>query len=148
MKCLAPYALFLVLALGCQGSSPDRLVADIQQMGGSCAVDEQKPDKPVIQVNLGMSSADDRFLERLKVWPQLQGLFIWNTGITDAGLEHVRHFNQLQKLDVSGTAITDAGLQHLKGMASLREVNLRGTKVSAAAVTGLRAALPKAKVSR
>ncbi len=144
MKRLLCFA-FLVPTLGC-GNSPDKLAAEIQQLGGSCAVDEHQPGKPVVGVSLGMASVGDSFLERLKIWPQLRTIQLWGTGVSDAGMEHLRAFPNLQKLDLSGTTITDSGIQHLKSLTALQEVNLRGTKVSAAAVKDLQKTLPKAKI--
>lgn len=134
--------------LGCQNNAPDKLMAEIQQMGGSCTIDDKRPDKPIVMVNLGMSSATDAFVARLSGLTELQGLYLWQTGVTDAGLQHLKSFTKLEKLDLSGTTISDAGLQHLKSLTNLKEVKLSGAKVSPQAVKELQKALPRAKITR
>jgi len=50
-------------------------------------------------------------LERL---PDVRGLGLANTRITDRGLMHLKHLSQLEYISLSGTQVTDAGVTDLK----------------------------------
>lgn len=149
MRCARVLLAFLLVFLAGCGSEQDRALAEIKRLDGNCTVDPSSPDKPVVVVDLGFRSADDTILEQVKKFPKLRELYLWNTGVTDAGLVHLQGLSELQKLDLSGTAVTDAGLKHLKGLTNLREVNLKGNRgVTAAGVRELQQALPRAKIIR
>jgi hypothetical protein len=78
---------------------------------------------------------DDLF--PLRRMPQLAGLDLTETRVTDAGLAEVGRLPHLTTLKLSRTPITDAGLAHLTGLASLRQLDLDGTRVSDAGVVYL-----------
>lgn len=84
----------------------------------------------------------------LSAFPQLKGLTIKFSKVTDAGLIHLRQFSQLQDLPLETAGITDAGLEQLKDFTQLKVLNLKGTKVTDAGVQALRQALPNVKVER
>jgi hypothetical protein len=46
--------------------------------------------------------------------PQLQWLYLDDTGITDAGLKHLVGLTRLQELDLHGTHVTDEGIAKLQ----------------------------------
>ena len=50
----------------------------------------------------------------LKGLTGLQGLFLHNTQITDAGLEHLKGLTNLQLLYLPNTQVTDTGVKKLK----------------------------------
>lgn len=137
--------LGLLLTAGCQGRE-GRALATVKKLGGKYKVDEQKADKPIVMIDLGFTAADNKALVPLKDLTSLQSLYLWNTGVTDAGLEHLQELTGLQKLDLSGTAVSDAGLVRLKGLTGLQELNLKGSKVTKAGAEDLRKALPKTKI--
>ena len=80
--------------------------------------------------DLLLKNATDGDLAQVSEWPQLQGLFLAETRITDAGLVYLRKMKTLRTLDVSWTGITDAGLLSLKDMSSLQTLDLMGTEVT------------------
>ena len=49
----------------------------------------------------------------LKDLTKLQGLWLGDTDVTDAGLEHLKDLTKLQKLSFTGTQVTDAGVNDL-----------------------------------
>jgi hypothetical protein len=53
------------------------------------------------------SEFDDTLLERLEGLTQVQGLFISNTKVSDAGLEHVGGLTHLRELHLRRTKATD-----------------------------------------
>jgi len=103
-------------------SGRDAAIAEIKKLGGSWAVDEQSPGKPVIKVLLS------------------------DTQITDAGLEHLKGLTSLQWLDLRYTQITDTGLEHLKGLTSLQWLELNSTRVTDTGIKKLQEALPKCRI--
>ena len=80
--------------------------------------------------------------------PQLQGLFLDGTGITDQGLCHLDELTQLQGLGLEGTAITEAAIPHLAKLTQLKRLGLLGSAVSDAGVAKLQQALPNCKITR
>ena len=99
----------LVLLLGCgekpkhkrktETEAPDAerqaAVAEIERLGGTVEVDETRPEKPVISVDLN------------------------RTKVTDAGLENLKGLTKRKELDLRFTKVTDTGLVHLKGLTEL-----------------------------
>ncbi len=108
----------------------------------------------------GISDVAD--LERLKEFPQVNGLQFFGHRITnddlarltrfrrwaaldlsesdlnDAGLEHIAGLIELRDLSLVGTQVTDAGLVHLKRLPRLEHLDLSGTKVTDAGLVHLR----------
>ena len=79
------------------------------------------------------SKLTDAGLQYLEGLPQLQALALGGqsqTQITDAGLEHLMGMNQLQQLSLNHCQITDAGLERLKGMSRLQDLSLGETQVT------------------
>jgi len=78
----------------------------------------------------GEEDTVDADLKRLATVPQLRGLYLPNTAISDAGLEYIKDCNTLEVLSLSDTQVTDAGLAHLKGLTNLRDLWIQGTRVT------------------
>lgn len=72
----------------------------------------------VIAISLDDSTTTDDDLadvaEGLKRLPDVRGLGLNNTMITDRGLTHLKHLSQLEYISLSGTRVTDAGITDLK----------------------------------
>ncbi len=170
---LAPALAAVFLTAAHAADDPDaKTVAAVQKAGGKVERDDKAPGKPIINVNLGVSAANDETLAALtglksikrltlnntKVTDaglahlsglaSLEKLYLVDTKVTDAGLAHLKGLANLQVLSVAGTQVTDAGLAPLKGLKNLREVYVFGTKVGDAGVKTLKEALPKAKVEK
>lgn len=167
-------SLPLVVAPGCTrganpgtktAESPDqrqaKAVADLRRLGGSVTVDENRPEKPVVAVDLhgtGVSGVglsrlsgftDLRSLnlafttvsmgwEHLKGLAKLQTLNLKHTQVTDAALQHLAGLTDLRTLNLALTPVGDTGLEHLKGLTQLQSLNLAFTKVSDAGLPYLR----------
>jgi hypothetical protein len=114
-------------------SPQERLVAQVEKLGGHVKMDDKVKGAPLIGIDLHQTRTRDADLEMLHGVAQLTGLRTLNlyaTAITDAGLAHLTGLTGLQTLHLNGTAITDAGLERLRGLTSLRELSLYGTKIT------------------
>jgi hypothetical protein len=142
----------------------EKAIAEIKKLGGTVRIDEQSPDKPVIEVDLlnakdadaGLehvkgftrlqcldlgSSTTDAGLENIKGMTTLLYLSLVNAKITDAGMEHLKGLTQLQTLNLYGTRLTDAGLEHLIGLTQLRTLVLNQTQVTDAGLKNIKGLL-------
>jgi formylglycine-generating enzyme required for sulfatase activity/Leucine-rich repeat (LRR) protein len=108
----------------------EKAIAMIDKLGGEVTLDEKRPEKSVIGVEMRHTKVTDGDLEHLIELPNLQSLDLSLTEVTDAGLERLKELTNLQLLDLSGTNVTGAGLEHLKGLANLQSLELGGTKVT------------------
>lgn len=138
-------------------SAPDtapkqqRAFDSIKALSGKYKVDEKRPGKPVIHVEIGYDMADTHLAElaaNLTAFPQLETLHLKSSKITDAGLMHLKVLSQIRDLALENAAITDAGLTHLKALSYLENLNLKGTKITDAGNQDFQKALPKVKVVR
>ncbi|HEY7314651.1 MAG TPA: hypothetical protein VH643_35205, partial [Gemmataceae bacterium] len=75
----------------------------------------------------------EEFLHGLKEiarLPQLTGLCLAGTTITDSALEELAPLGNLEELNLGGTRVTDAGLAHLTRLPQLRSLDLTDTRVT------------------
>jgi internalin A len=150
----------------------ERAIAEIKKLGGEVEVDIDRPDRPVVAVNLKHTKVIDASLQLLKELTRLEKLCLKDTHVTDDGviyikgltnievlelgrtkvtdkaLEHLKGFTRLRTLDLAGTEVTNKGLEHLKGLSRLQTLDLSGTKVTNAGIDDLQKALPKVKIVR
>ena len=63
-----------------------KAVIDIEKLGGSVRLDEKRPGKPVVRVDLNDTEVTDAGLVHLKELANLEQLFLGGRNITDAGL--------------------------------------------------------------
>jgi hypothetical protein len=96
---------------------------------------EKLPDLSGINLNHTRISNDG--LVHLKGLGKLQALSLWNTKVSAAGLVHLKDLTALQELDLEDTEVTDEGLEHLRGLTKLGSLNLSGTRVTDAGVKRL-----------
>jgi len=109
-------------------------------------------------------------LEKLKRFPKLAHLLLYNSKLpdgafkqiaalkplriiemgnvhtTDASVKQLAKLQQLQSLDLAGAAITDASLKHLAACKQLKTLNLKGTGVTSNGIAELRKQLPGLKI--
>lgn len=134
--------------------SPDRRVADwVLSVGGEVKVgdDPRALTNPAeLPAELRLSTVvlkgnawkeDD--LIRLRDVPELRGLTLDETPVTNAGLTHVGGLKELRGVTLSScTSITDAGMRHLRQLTLLNRLNLYGTPIGDAGLRDL-AGLPQ-----
>ena len=108
----------------------DRVAREVQRLGGRLERDENRPGKPIVDIDLQDRDLDDSGLVRFTGLTELQELNLRGTLITDAGLVHLRGLRSLESLNLSETRITDAGLQQLATLEKLSELTLENTPIS------------------
>ena len=74
------------------------------------------------------AAVNEVFLEKLAELPQLEALFLSNTGVTDKCLERIASCKSLKILGLSGTKVTPAGLAAL-GALKLNQLYLANTEI-------------------
>lgn len=104
--------------------------AAIKKLGGTVEIDDQKPGKPVIKVDLHETKITDTDLGLLKSLPELRHLDLRLTKIGDAGVVQLKELKELRFVNLFRTQVTDAGLKHLTGNKSLETLLIGGTKVT------------------
>jgi hypothetical protein len=144
----------------------DQTAAHLEKLGA-------RVEREVVAVNLVSTKVTDEGLKALRVFPDLQRLYLHHTGITDAGIANLQSVRSLTTLDLFDTRVTDAGLAHLaewmphlewlelsdtsitdagirslKGLKHLRRLNIQRAKVSDAAVEELRSAVAGLEIVR
>jgi hypothetical protein len=73
----------------------EKTVAAIKKLGGKVKVDEKRPGRRVMEVDLSFQQ------------------------VTDADLAHLKGLTSLKSLELGGTKVTDVGLPHLKDLPRL-----------------------------
>lgn len=166
--CVAIFVLLLVTGGSKAGavSTKDKLVAEVTRLGGKVDLDETRPDKPIIKIDLHSTQVTDaelkvlvdsknalrglRYLDlrlthigdagagHLKDLTSLQTLNLFRTQVGDQGLAHLKNLRQLQTLLIGGTRITDAGLVNLKRFKELKKLSLFQTQVTDAGIPYLK----------
>jgi internalin A len=99
----------------------------------------------IIRVDLPAETTDadlEQFVDYLRRLPQLRGLGLSGTKVTDAGLAHLTRLPQLRGLNLRDTNITDAGLERLKDLPNLVWLQVYGTRVTSDGRQDLEEALP------
>jgi hypothetical protein len=109
-------------------------LARLDTLGGTVEVDETRPDRPIVAVDLHGSSARDEEMRLLGDLPDLRQLNLAATAVTDAGLVYVAQLRHLRGLNLNLTRVDDEGLPLLAGLSELRELSLAGCKVTDAVV--------------
>src|SRR5947209_18152178 len=96
--------LGLLSSSGCHKNSPlpedGQAVALIQRLGGRVEVDEGRPDRPVVEVDLEFRDVTDADRVCLQELSELQTLRLGAKGGSDAGLRHLRPLSQLRHLQL------------------------------------------------
>ncbi len=123
------------------------VVASIKKLGGMVEIDEQRPGKPVVKVDLHETKITDADLELLGSLPELRTLDLRRTSITDAGVARLRGLKQLRLINLFRTQITNDGLVHLSGNKDLETLLVGGTKITDEGATHLRAFAKLKKLS-
>ena len=86
-------------------------------------------------------------LQAIAKLPRLEGLNLWEVGITDRGLQELIAAQNLKNLELAeNVEITDVGLIHLAQLKNLRRLSLGSNSATKEGVARLRAALPKCEI--
>ncbi len=101
----------------------------------------------LLLLNLNSSAFDDIGCRQLpQVFPQLAGLDLTGTRVSDKGLASIARLSRLSGLTLERTKVTDAGMAELKPLENLFMLQIVGTTVTPSGVAPLKAAIPKLNV--
>lgn len=102
----------------------------------------------LIAIDLFMSRVDEPCLRTVAKCKSLEGLNLYETGVTDRGLQELRPLQNLKNLELAANEeLTDAGLEPLKTLKSLKRLSLGGRSgITKEGVAQLRAALPDCEI--
>jgi hypothetical protein len=144
---------------------PTKAMAMIKERGGNFKQDDADPAKPVIEVSLMGTDADNGDLELLRAFPKLKKLDLTrctkinNVGlewledfkeirvlklgfcshVSDGGMEFIGRLTSLEELSLDQTIVTDIGLRELKNLKNLKKLSISGALASG---RGLEGAIP------
>ena len=122
-----------------QSAQERAIVVEIRYRGGEVALDESRPNNPVVAVYLRrLSNGIDDILNHLKDLKELQSLDLTGAAVTDAQVERLKGLTQLRSLNLTDARVTDAGLDHLKGLSQLQRLSLFNTQVTDAGLERLK----------
>ena len=77
----------------------------------------------------------------------IQGLNLYNTGVTDRGLKELSRMPNLKNLELADNSeVTDNGLKEIASIKSLKRLSMGGNGVTEAGVKKLRKALPSCEI--
>src|SRR5438105_8160462 len=110
-------------------TDPEKAQAVLKNLGAKFKLDESTSAKPVVEIDLSSTAADDRAMANGAEFPALQSLKLGGTKITDAGLANLKGLTKLRLLNLNYTAITGKGLASLKDSPDLRELSLLGARI-------------------
>lgn len=140
--------------------------ADARELGAADGGwNPRDPKHPFVAANLERATLNDRVVDALAAFPEIERLMLSKSAITDEqlarlplpnlkyldlsgskvtdqGIENLWPLKKLEELDLSRTALTDRGLKTLATLTNLRSVNLEETAVSNAGIANL-GKLPK-----
>lgn len=100
------------------------LANNVKAMAGKVKVDQNDPDKPLLEVDLSRTATASSHLEPFEKQLRLQVLNLNGTLVEDEGLEYLSKLSELRVLQLNGCRITDRGLEQLKGLTQLQELYL------------------------
>lgn len=108
-------------------SERQKAIAEIQDLGGQVRGYEIGPGQPVTEVWLRGSKFTDGFLERLKVFANVQLLALVGTRVTAEGSMQLKGLGQLRTLIVEEPTVSNAFLDRLRGLPQLEDLRLNVT---------------------
>src|SRR5262249_2367132 len=129
------------LRIGVPANYQQKAIREIERRGGFARGNGRTPPEVHILFGVPISKAfysvfdvhiygaefKDADMRLLRAFPNLPGLSVNDTAITDEGLQELKMLSRLQGLSLSGAAITDQGLKNLERHPRLRSLDLQRT---------------------
>lgn len=101
----------------------------------------------VRRLDLRGTLLDAEALSALAAYPQLEALYLGETGLGDADLVRLKPLTRLALLDLNGlVGVTDRGVESLSSLKSLRFLDIRNTAITYPRVRALQKALPLCRI--
>ena len=135
---LATFLLWCCPTANANEASREKVIAEVQRLGGLVEFDETQKDKPIIKVDLHGTKVTNADLVMLKDLKELRILDLRLTHIGDGGVANLRDLKKLQTLNLFRSELTDKGLAYLRKLTSLQTLLIGGTKVTDAGLANLR----------
>ncbi len=134
--------IFLALALGSIQAKPPTesdAINFVLNQGGSFKRDEKIATRPVVEVDLSLTSVTDADLKDLLPLKHLRLLNLTDTLVSDAGIQQLAGFRDLRELVLDDTPVTDGALKELaRQRKDWRALSLAGTKITDEGLKSLR----------
>jgi peroxiredoxin Q/BCP len=127
------------------GGREEGALNSIRNLGGQVTLDENDPDRPVIDLRIYGCRGKDEYLVHLADFDKLKKLHIGGDGITDDGLKHLAGLSDLETLIINGSSVNGIGLINIIELRELRTLDLRDSRINDAGLTTLKL-LPKLRV--
>jgi internalin A len=96
----------------------------LKEFGVKFAVDDTRPNAPVIRIALKGAKVTDAAAARLAEFPELQSVDLTGAKITDAAIGSLKDSQQLQTLVLEETALTGEGLAELRDLPKLQQLTI------------------------
>jgi len=119
-----------------------RLIAELERLGARLVFDE---NGMVTFVQMSGPNITDATLSRLNEFPDIRGLSLNRTKVTDAGLAGFQGLSKLETFAVIFTPITDKSVEYLKTVENASRLFLCGTKITTEGAQRLKDAMVAAK---
>src|SRR6185295_12716667 len=112
MKTLSLLAtvLLCISTINASESARDKVVAEVQRLGGTVEFDETKEDRPIVKVDLHGTKVTDADLVILKNLKELRVLDLRLTHVGDAAVANLKNLTKLETLNLFRSELTDRGL--------------------------------------
>src|SRR5438045_2468374 len=105
-------------------SAHENAIRQLKDLHGIIFRDNSLTHRPVIEVDMARTSADDSILPLLQNLESFERLFLDETRVTDKVLEVLRAHPEIKRLLLRDTEITDEGLSMLQYVPSLERLYL------------------------
>src|SRR5215203_6447701 len=106
---LVAVLLFCCSTINASESVRDRVVAEVQRLGGTVEFDKTKKVRPIVKVDLHGTKVTDADLVVLKDLKELRVLDLRLTHISDAGVANLKNLTRLETLNLFRSELTDRG---------------------------------------
>src|SRR5262245_50620249 len=88
-------------------SARDKVIAEVQRLGGTVEIDATKKNRPIVKVDLHGTKVTDADLVILKNLKELRVLDLRLTRIGDAGVANLKNLTKLETLNLFRSELTD-----------------------------------------
>lgn len=126
----------------------------IANLNGSAITDDDADfllhglEHEIWQLDAANSQISDKTMQLLKSFDHLERVDLSGTRISNASLMNLKEKSTIRILSLENTAVSDAGMPNLYSLKGLTHLGLSGTRVSSSAITALKTALPRCKITQ
>jgi hypothetical protein len=104
---------------------PEAAIEAVKRLGGAVIIDESRPHRPVVAIDLNHAKPGRDSLMTLADFDELQSLDLSWSQLDESDLSFLEKLTHLEKLDLSWSfAYQKAELKHIQGCTNLRQLDL------------------------